>query len=64
MITIGLDMFWGTILVSIAGNSLIFPDVLSDYKIKLWTEYGIGIQSNELKYTSGGNHNFIMLLHE
>ena len=58
MITIGRDMFWGTPPVTLPGNSLIFPDVLSDYKIKLWTGFGIGIQASELKYTSGGNHNF------
>ena len=58
MFTIGRDMYWGTVPLTIGGNSLIFPDVLSDYKIKLWTGFGFGIQSSELKYTTNGSHNF------
>ena len=42
------------------GNSLIFPETLSDYKIKLYTGFGFGVQSGELKYTSGGAHKFRM----
>ena len=40
------------------GNSLIFPNTLSDYKITLWSGFGFGVQSGELKYTSGGAHKF------
>jgi len=42
------------------GNSLIFPNTLSDFKISLWgpNSYGFGVQSSELKYTSGGVHKF------
>ena len=59
MITIGRDMFWGTTPVTLAGNSLIFPNTLSDYKITLWSGVGFGIQSSELKYTTNGSHNFL-----
>ena len=54
----------GTLTVSgpttLNGNSLVFPNTLSDFKISLWgpNQYGIGIQSSELKYTSAGSHNF------
>ena len=46
--------------VTINSNSLIFPNILSDFKISLWGPnlYGFGIQGNELKYLSGANHNF------
>ena len=64
MITIGRDMFWGTTPVTLAGNSLIFFNVLSDSKIKLWGGFTIGIQTNELKYTSAGIIIFIIIVHE
>jgi hypothetical protein len=40
------------------GNSLVFPNTLSDCKITLFSGWGFDIQANELKYMSGGNHKF------
>jgi hypothetical protein len=42
------------------GNSIVFPNSLSDYKLSLWgpNQYGFGIQGGEIKYITGGNHNF------
>ena len=58
MITLGRDMFWGSPGVTLAGNSLIFPNTLSDYEITLWSGFEFGIQSFELKYITNGSHNF------
>jgi hypothetical protein len=44
--------------LTLNGNSLVFPNTLSDFKITLYNGWGFGIQSGELKYSSGGNHKF------
>jgi hypothetical protein len=42
------------------GNKLNFPNTLDQYKINLWgtNQYGFGIASSTLQYTSSGNHSF------
>ena len=46
-------------VLNINGNSVVFTNVLSDYKITLWSPYyGFGINNSELKYLSSGSHNF------
>ena len=45
-------------VINANGNSLAFPDTLANFKITLYNGFGFGIQSNELKYTSGGSHKF------
>ena len=42
------------------GNSLIFPNAISDFKISLWgtNNYGFGIKASTLAYFSQNYHNF------
>ena len=42
------------------GNKLNFPNILDQYKINLWgtNEFGFGIASSTLTYSSNGNHSF------
>jgi hypothetical protein len=44
--------------INASGNSLIFGNTSGDFKIQLYSGWGFGIGSGELKYTAGGNHKF------
>ena len=46
--------------IYVNGNSIVFPNQLSDNKIQFWTGYSIGIQSSELKFVcpTDASHRF------
>lgn len=44
--------------LNINNSSIIFDNNLNDFKIVLWTGYGIGIKPATIAYTSVSNHSF------
>ena len=46
-------------VINANGNSYVFPNTWSDYKISwCWhNQYGFGIHGGQIKYIKGGSHN-------